>query len=67
MEQSRTFPWILCAATFTFNILNCGMTSSAGLLYIMFKENVEGGDSAIALVNSLNLAMYSLSCKYSER
>ena len=64
MPQDSGYAWVVCAASFCFQVINGGFTYCAGLLYIMFKENVEGSDSAIALVTSLNVGIYLLFCKF---
>ena len=64
MPQDSGYAWVICAASFLFQAVNGGFHYSAGIFYIMFKENIEGGDSAIAFITSLNLGTYLAFCKY---
>ena len=63
MPQDSGYAWVVCGASFWFQVINAGLTTCAGLLYIMFKENVEGNDTTISLVTSLNVGLYLAFCK----
>ena len=64
MPQDSGYAWVVCGASFLFQAVNGGFQYCAGIFYIMFKENLEGDESAIALVTSLNLGIYLTFCKY---
>ena len=64
MPQASGYAWVVCAASCFFQAVNGGIQYCAGIFYIMFKENVEGDESAIALVPSLNLGIHLTFCKY---
>ena len=53
-HQDRGYAWVVCAASFFSHVAQCGVLYSMGMFYIVFRENMQGGSSAISLVSSIN-------------
>ena len=47
------YGWVVVAASFVTHAITGGVLYSMGIFYIMFKENLEGESSVIALVPSI--------------
>ena len=65
-DQDGRYAWLVCAASFLVQIVYGGLLNSMGVLYIMFQNGLDAGDSALSLVTSINLGVSCLVCKYSK-
>ena len=57
------YAWVVCGASLLSNVLQGGYHYAIGVLYIMLQENLNANDSEIALVTSLSIGIYFVSCK----
>ena len=54
------YAWVVCAASFMVLVVIGGLTYSMGVLFILFKNGLDAGDSALSLVPSLNVGIVYL-------
>ena len=59
-EQDSLYSWVVCACTGIVLVIHCGVLYSMGVFYIMFREQIDGDKSAMALAPALNMGMYFL-------
>ena len=52
------YGWIIVIACFICNILQYGITWTVGVFYVIFLEQIGGNIEAVALISSLNTAMF---------
>ena len=65
--QDGRYACVVCGASFLFNIMQGVILYCTGIFYIILKENLEAGDSEIALVTSLTQGFFTLACKYYKK
>ena len=61
--QDGCYAWVVCGASFLLMVMQGVLLYCTGIFYIILKENLEAGDSEIALVTSLALGFHTLACK----
>ena len=67
IKQDGGYAWIVCAASFFHHVIQGGILLSVGIFYIMFKRQIDGSPSTIALVPSLSLGFFFIVGKCSFR
>ena len=60
----RGYAWVVCAASFMVLLNVGGFVYTTGIFYIMFQNGLEAGDTALALITSLNISFHYLVCKH---
>ena len=61
--QDGCYAWVVCGASFLLMVMQGVLLFCTGIFYIILKENLEAGDSEIALVTSLALGFNTMACK----
>lgn len=58
------YGWIIVASSFLAHMLQYGIVWSVGVFYVLFLENIDGEQGAVALISSLNTATFYVTGKY---
>lgn len=57
-KRDTGYAWVVCGASFWYQVMRGGLVYTAGVLFIMFQDALDASDSALALITSLH---YSIS------
>ncbi|XP_074658123.1 monocarboxylate transporter 12-like [Tubulanus polymorphus] len=53
MKKDKGWGWMIVLAAFVFRIFSYGLTTSAGMIYVVFKEEFQQSSGSTAIVSSL--------------
>ena len=57
-EKDSGYAWIVALSSFLCHTIQYGLTWTVGVFYVIFLEEIGGSVEAVALIASLNTAMY---------
>ena len=57
-RKDSNFGWLIVAASFFSHFFQYGIVWTVGVFYVIFLEHIGGSSGAVALISSLNTAMF---------
>ena len=57
-RKDSNFGWLIVAASFLSHFFQYGIVWTVGVFYVIFLEHIGGSSGAVALISSLNTAMF---------
>ena len=57
-RKDSNFGWLIVAASFLSHFFQYGIVWTVGVFYVIFLEHIRGSSGAVALISSLNTAMF---------
>ena len=57
-QKDSNFGWLIVAASFLSHFFQYGIVWTVGVFYVIFLEHIGGSSGAVALISSLNTAIF---------